>query len=170
MLTQKQGVFLCVLSVLKTEGISFQEGEKLTLPSDLKKKVNELVAKQIMKGEIALSEEKRSLGEEYVKEYVPGLVSNHLRRDLRLNGNVVDKPKEPGKYAGNKDPKIKNMRNAIKQLKATSADPKTIAKFEASLKVMVDEYKAKNGKVIEIDASQLDPEMKKLYESTIKAA
>jgi len=43
-------------------------------------------------------------------KYIPGLVNNHVRKDLRLNGGTKYETKNPGSRAGSGDEALKAMR------------------------------------------------------------
>lgn len=45
-----------------------------------------------------------------LKKYIPGLISNWLRKDSRLNGGVKYEAKNPGSRTGSTDPQVKAMR------------------------------------------------------------
>ena len=52
----------------------------------------------------------REFNDSELKSYVSGLVSNWLRKDKRLNGDVKYEPKNPGVRTGHSDPQIRAMR------------------------------------------------------------
>lgn len=49
-----------------------------------------------------------------LKKYIPGLVNNWLRKDLRLNGGVKYQAKNPGSRSGTGDDTIRNMKVLLK--------------------------------------------------------
>lgn len=48
-----------------------------------------------------------------VMKYIPGLVNNHVRKDLRLNGGTKYETKRPGIRTGTGDESIKAMRTLL---------------------------------------------------------
>lgn len=167
--TQKECVFSVVMSVLTKSGIEFTNETivKDVLTEDMKTKIKSTVIEMLLAKEAPLS---KDMTDEEVKKYVPGLVSNHLRKDIRLNGGTKHKIQNPGVMTGNKDPKIKATRLLVKQLKNKGADEKTITKVEGVLEGLVKEWKAKNGKCEEIKRENLPPELIAMYEESIKTA
>jgi hypothetical protein len=60
-------------------------------------------------GTVALDPDKFARGEEYIWGYIPGLISNHLRKDKRLNGGVKHEIQNPGSRTGSTDPQLKSL-------------------------------------------------------------
>lgn len=167
--SQKECVFAAVCVVLATIDAKPAEGyiAKDHLTDDLRKQVISLVTEDFKEGNAPL---KTVYTDEELKKYIPGMVSNHLRKDVRLNGGQKHQIKNPGIMTGNKDPQIKETRKFLKALKESNGDEKTIAIVESKLESMVTEFKKKNGKTTEIDGDQIPAELRDLYESTINAA
>jgi hypothetical protein len=63
------------------------------------------------------------------KEYVSGLLNNHMRKDKRLNGGVDYEAKNPGSRSGQGDPTLKAMR-ALLQTPGLSDDDKAEIQLE----------------------------------------
>lgn len=59
---------------------------------------------------------KRGFDAEYVKSYIPGLITNWLNKDKRLNGGTKYEAKNPGSRAGSSDPQVKAMRALLSTL------------------------------------------------------
>lgn len=79
-------------------------------------------------------------------KYIPGLVNNWVRKDLRLNGGVKYTAKNPGSRSGNGDEAIKNM----KLLLANVTDPEARAAIQTEIDKRMEEIKPKV--TINIDA------------------
>jgi hypothetical protein len=47
--------------------------------------------------------------DEWIMKYIPGLISNHLRKDKRLNGDVKYEAKNPGSRTGSNDAELKSL-------------------------------------------------------------
>ena len=78
--------------------------------------------------------------------YVSGLVSNWLRKDKRLNGNVAYVAKNPGTRTGAGDESLKAMRTLL----AATTDVDARAEIQTEIDKRVGELKPK--KVINVDA------------------
>lgn len=139
-MNQKEAVFRAVTTVKDAE--SFEGAVNLT--REEREKVSGLVAAFFMKGEVSFAEGKRE-GKE-LTTYVSGLISNWLRKDDRLNGNVKYVPKNPGSRAGNGDEALKAMR----MLLSATTDPKAKNEIQAEIDKRIGELKPK--KVINVDA------------------
>src|SRR5665213_2102450 len=111
MLTQKE----CVFQACADYGFDCGEFK----PSkDQLKTIYQLVTDSIVNGETAFSDEaklKYNTPELIRTKYVPGMVSNWIRKDTRLNGGDVYVAKNPGSRAGSGDEQLKNLK-ALKSL------------------------------------------------------
>lgn len=76
--------------------------------------------------------------------YVSGLVSNWLRKDRRLNGNVQYVAKNPGTRTGSGDEQLKAMRALL----GATTDTEARAEIQAEIDKRVGELKPK--KVIDV--------------------
>lgn len=81
-----------------------------------------------------------------LSSYVSGLVSNWLRKDKRLNGNVAYVAKNPGTRTGAGDESLKAMRTLL----SATADEDARAEIQAEIDKRVSELKPK--KVINVAA------------------
>ncbi len=72
-------------------------------------------------------------------KYIPGLVNNHVRKDLKLNGGVKYEAKNPGIRAGTGDEAIKAMRTLL----SITADPKAKAAIQSEIDKRLAELKPK---------------------------
>ena len=164
--SQKDCVFAAVCVVLATVNIEPKAGliARKHITEDMRKDVIAMVYEDFKEGNVLL---KTQYTDEELMKYIPGMISNHLRKDKRLNGGEKYEAKNPGSMTGNKDPKIKETRKLLKQLKAANAPAEAIAKTESVLEGLVTEWKAKNGKSVEINRDQLPPELIELYEKSV---
>jgi len=78
--------------------------------------------------------------------YVSGLVSNWLRKDKRMNGNVAYVAKNPGTRTGAGDEALKAMRTLL----SATTDEEARAEIQVEIDKRVGELKPK--KVINVDA------------------
>lgn len=105
---QKDAVYDVVVSVFQKNGIKFSSGvtdARQLLDKELRKQVVDQLIRDFNAGVIPLTSPQNDM-----KEYVSGLLSNWLRKDLRLNGGVRHKVKSPGVRKGQQDALIKNLR------------------------------------------------------------
>lgn len=118
MMSQADAVHSAVLSTL---GII--EG-KVELTKEQRSQVHEAVFLMFQSGETGFREtesNKAKLADaDALRSYITGLVSNHLRKDKRLNGNVAYQPKNPGSRPS--DPTLKELRKLLSNYEAGSSE------------------------------------------------
>lgn len=146
-MNQKEAVFSAITTVKGTDSF---EGA-VDLSREERDKVSKLVAESFTKGEVTFAEGKRE-GKE-LSTYVSGLVSNWLRKDDRLNGNVKYVPKNPGSRTGNGDEALKAMRTLL----SLTADPKAKAEIQSEIDKRVELLKPKKT----VDTSALPEHLRK---------
>jgi len=115
MLSQKEAVYNAINEVLQED---FNTEEKVTLTTEQRKEVANQIANQIMEKEVAFSEQatvKYNTLDKIVR-YCQSLITNHLKKDIRLNGGVKYVPANPGSRTGSQDPVIKTLNQFIKSL------------------------------------------------------
>ena len=112
-----------VQAVLNITGHEAYSETPCVLTSEQKAQVREVLFEGFKTQKIVLSPEKSAEGEQAIWEYIPGLISNHMKKDKRLNGNVKFEVKNPGSRAGNSDPQLTAMRALLGSL--TDADERT---------------------------------------------
>ena len=150
---QKEGVFGAVCSVLGAE--SFDAAVELN--SDQRKQVIEIVTEGLMAGEIEMTDAAREKhnDESKMRTYTNGLVSNWLRKDKRLNGNVKHEIKNPGSRAGSGDKVVAEL----KKLRSTLTDPGQIAAVDHEIEKRINAIKAERAKSVEIDTSLIPEDL-----------
>lgn len=146
-MNQKEAVFKAITSVKDEETFD----GPVNLSRDERDKVSKIVAEFFTKGEVSFADGKRE-GKE-LNTYVSGLISNWLRKDDRLNGNVKYVPKNPGSRTGNKDGMLKAMRTLL----STIEDPKARREVQESIEKRMAELKPKK----EVDVDNLPEHLKK---------
>jgi len=102
-------------------------------------------------GTITLS---KDFTDEQLMEYIPGLISNWLRKDKRLNGGVTYVPTNPGSRV--KDPQVV----AMKALLSTKTDPAERAEIQEYISKRLLELKPSSK--VEIDVDSLPVELQHL--------
>ena len=153
---QNDAVFGAVCEVLGGNNFS----TKVELSKDQQSQVIEIVTNGILNGTVDFSTEAKTKYNDYdkVKLYTTGMVNNHLRKDLRLNGGTKYQPKNPGSRAGSGDEQLK----ALKALRSTVSDPETIQQLDLAIEVRTQEIKATKIKKVEINYDALPEHLRHL--------
>lgn len=154
MKTQKECVFGIVSGMMDINGVVKPTKEQL-------KEVYEMVAQELFDGTANFSDEARAKYptlEAIRKEYVPGMVSNWLRKDLRLNGGQKYETKNPGSRAGSGDEVLKNL----KALKTTLTEPEHIAAVDAEIAARLEILGKTAKKTVTIDLDKIPEELRNL--------
>ena len=100
---------------------------------------------------------KRGFDAEYVKGYIPGLITNWLNKDKRLNGGTKYQAKNPGSRTGSSDPQVKAMRVLL----STKSDPAERAEIQAFIDKRVAELAP--SKTVTINVDDLPEELRAKY-------
>lgn len=85
-----------------------------------------------------------------LREYIPGLISNWLRKDPNLNGGVKYEAKNPGSRSGSGDAQLKAMRvllsiktDPTERTEIQGAIDKRLAEIKPAKAALTEEQKAK---------------------------
>lgn len=133
-MNQKEAVFNAVKNVCgNVEGAYNPTKEQ-------RAQISAILVSGFQSGKIQLE---KSFTESELKAYVSGLLSNWLRKDLRLNGGTKYVAKNPGSRAGAGDSSMKEM----KKLLSITTDPETRTLIEAEMKKRSDEIAASKAQV-----------------------
>lgn len=158
MMKQKEAVYNAVTGVFKDAGIHFEDGDNASesLTPEFRKSVHAIITEGFTQGNIALEDspankEKMSTPAK-MNSYVSGLISNWLRKDTRLNGDVAYVAKNPGSRAGSGDETVKTYRALIRKYSKT--DPSKVPAIQKYLDARVAELKSK-GSVTELTPEQI---------------
>lgn len=156
MRNQKEGVFAAVCAVVGAE--SFDEAVKLT--KEQTATTITMLVESFYAGEISLSEEAKTKfkEEKEMKKYCNSLLSNWLRKDKRLNGNVEHAIKNPGSRAGSGDKILKEL----KKLKTTLTDETQVAVVQAEIDKRIEALAAEKAKSVEINPELIPEELRNL--------
>lgn len=160
MSSQKDGVFAAVCLVL---GAKEFDGE--VKPSkEQRAKIIDLVTDGIVAQEIEFSAEAR---EKYktrddVKGYVNGMVSNWLRKDKRLNGDVEYKAKNPGSRAGQGD----TVLTELKKLKSTLTDKDQLKAVDEAIEERKATLAAEKAKSVVVDITKIPEALRHLIKAS----
>ena len=110
MFTQKEAVFHVVKSFY---GDKFKNGQEY--PQADKREMVNILMEMYNSGEWEIKSEQENL-----RSYVVGLLNNHLRKDVRLNGGNKYEPKRKGSRSG--DATVKAIRQLMKILDPESEE------------------------------------------------
>ena len=153
---QKEAVYKACHQV-----IEFEDNDKITPSSDERAEIIAEVAQGLENGDVDFTESARKKYDtpEKIKSYTSGLVSNWLRKDKRLNGNVDYEIKNKGSRTGQGDAQMKELRKLATLHKGDEEKTAQIQKF---IDARLEAIKAEKAKAIEIDTDQLPEELKAL--------
>lgn len=142
-MNQKEGVYSVVMSYLSEHGLTHDNESALQLSDEQRKDIKMILAIGFHEGKIDMTERARAKYnsvDKLNKEYVGGLLSNWLRKDLRLNGNVPHEIKSPGSRSGSGDAIVKNLKLLLKDPRLSESQRKQV---EAQIAKRQSEIKAK---------------------------
>ena len=156
MINQKTAVFNATCSVLEQE--SFDGAVELS--KEERASVIAIVAEGFAAHEVELSDGARTKynTDAKLKTYTNGLVSNWVRKDKRLNGDVQHVIKNPGSRAGSGDAVIREL----KKLKSTFTEQNQIDAVDTEIEKRMLVIKAEKAKDVEIDMSLIPDDLKEL--------
>lgn len=135
-MNQKEATYNAIIAAFANAGVSFEDGDnaKELLTPEMRTEVRETLFTQFRNGEISHKDEfaqTKLHDDAELKKYVAGLLSNWIKKDKRLNGNVKYQIQNPGSRAGQGDEQVKELRKLIKQLTATGNEEGLAAAKEA---------------------------------------
>lgn len=134
-------------AVMKVKPDFKQYGDKGNeiIIGDLRKQVCKIVMEGILNGDVDYNKDEKNTKE--VKEYVPGMVSNWLRRNKVLNGDVNAKAAKPGSRIGVGDDKLKTLRD----LRKTQVEPEILTEIDKHIKQRLNALKKEKQVVKQAD-------------------
>jgi hypothetical protein len=149
MLSQKEGVYNAVVAFHSENGVPFEDGNHVQFSKEDRATVIGMICEAFNADEIELSESAQAKFSTPVKlrSYANGLVSNWLRKDVRMNGGTKYAAKNPGSRAGQGDETVKNLR----LLKKTLTDVAQIEACDSEIASRLAEIKASKAPVAKID-------------------
>lgn len=140
MIKQKDAVFNAVVTVRGTSEFS----SAVELTKEERSAVQASLVTGFQSGQIAYQGDATDAAK--LGSYVSGLVSNWLRKDKRLNGNVSYVAKNPGTRTGSGDESLKAMRTLL----SATTDEDARLEIQSEIDRRISELKPK--KVINVDA------------------
>jgi len=145
---------IVVETVQSFYGKDFKNGMKHS--TDNKKKIVDQLIEKFEKGELTIKSEQENL-----RNYMVGLLNNHIRKAKELNGDVKYEAANPGSRAGQSNPAIKATRQLYKKFKEEKGeDDASTIKVKSTLDKMVAEHKAKSKPEAEINEDDLPEELR----------
>jgi hypothetical protein len=149
---QKEAVFSAVTSVLNESGISFEgQNVSLLLSRELRSQVTSILVEGFKNNSISLS--KTFSDDNGLRTYCSGLLSNWLKKDKRLNGNVGYVAKNPGSRKGSSDPQIQ----ALRKLQGMQTDAVKVAEIQSFIDKRLEEIAPQ--KVVNINTNDIPSEL-----------
>ena len=154
-ISQKDGVFNAVQAFMVESGRQFEEGMKVELNRDERTTVIGMLVAATNAGELQVKSPKARAD---LKEYWSGTLSNWLRKDERLNGNVKHEIKNPGSRAHVGDKQLREMKKLLDRVKGTEDE----AEVQAAIDARVAERAAEKAAKTEIDVNELPEALRHL--------
>lgn len=160
---QRDAVYNAVVNVLTNAGVAFEDGMDASsfLTKELRSQVQEQVAQGFANGTIDFddspSNQAKLRDDSKLLAYVSGLISNWLRKDRRLNGNVTYSPKNPGSRAGQGDEQLRTLRALHRQF--VGVDDEKADTIKQHIDARIEEIRAANALNTKVDVSTLSPEL-----------
>lgn len=153
-ISQKEAVFNAVTEVLGTFSGTVE------LSTEQRKEVIGMIIAGFANGTVELSSEAAAKydTDAKLKSYTQGLVSNWLRKDIRLNGGERYETKNPGSRAGGGDETVKALRSLRRSLTNTTQ----IAEVDAEIAQRVAAFKASKQPKVEINADLIPENLRHL--------
>lgn len=151
MKTQKESVYQVIVALFGHDGGEFKPSKENI------KEICNLVTEDIVSGNVSFSDDaklKYPTPTDIRTKYVPGMVSNWLRKDTRLNGGEKYETKNPGSRAGQGDEVLKSLKG-LKQL-----HPEHAAEIDLEIAKRVEELGLKKKQQVTIDLDKIPDSLK----------
>jgi len=113
---QKTAVYLAITAYLNEVGRPFDDGDKLVLTQEDRKTITTMVVAFIETGDMEFTAKAKYNTPEKIRNYATGLISNWLRKDVRLTGGTKHTTKNPGSRIGQSDSLVKKLKALRKVL------------------------------------------------------
>jgi hypothetical protein len=156
---QRDAVYSAITSTLEDAGISFEDGMDVStvLTPELRKSAHAIVTEGFTSGKIAFesnaSNNEKLANPAKLNSYVSGLISNWVRKDKRLNGDVSYVAKNPGSRVGSGDEQVKTLRALFRKFSKT--DPTKAASVQTFIDQRIAALKSEKGSSMTITEEQL---------------
>ena len=160
---QREATFEAITTVLSNSNVSFTPGTnvKSVLTSEHKKQIRASLMAGFKSGAIESTPDfaKTKLNSDVeLSKYCSGLISNWIKKDSRLNGNVKYQATGNGTRVGNGDSQVKELRKLLKATAGTDAEQEVADALNARLA----QVKVSKVKKPEIDAEIIPESLRHL--------
>ena len=135
---QREATFDAIIDVLSSSNVSFSAGSnvKSVLTSEHKKQVRQALVNGFRSGTIECTPDfaKTKLNSDTeLNKYCSGLISNWIKKDNRLNGNVKHQTTSSGTRVGAGDSQVKELKKLLKATAGTDAEKEVNEALNARL-------------------------------------
>ena len=160
---QREATYNAIKSVLEANNISFEDGmnTKEVLTPEIKKEIRGVLFEGFRANSIsytaAFASSKLNNDSE-LNKYCGGLISNWIKKDKRLNGNVKYVIKNPGSRAGQSDEQVRELRKLLKTVAGTDAE----TEVKKALDARIAEVKATKVPAVTINVDALPEALRHL--------
>jgi len=167
MQSQRAAYYNAITSVLKENKVKFEENKtkvKEVLTSEMKEQVMSIIVAGFKARTIALKDtpanQAKLSDDAKMREYAKSTLHNWLLKDIRLNGGVEHKIKNPGSRAGQGDRIVKNYQALQAQF---SPDSEQYTLLQTKIDTRKQEVAAEKAKKTqrEVDLSLIPEDLKK---------
>ena len=141
---QVDAVIEAVMQVMPEFKQHSDKGNEIIV-GDIRKQVCKIVIDGILSGEVDYGPDHTNVKE--VRDYCPGMVSNWLRRNKILNGDVNAKAAKPGSRLGVGDVALKTLRD----LRKTQIEPEIVSEIDKYIKQRLSVLKKEKQNVKQAD-------------------
>ena len=151
-ISQKDGVYNCIEAYCAENRKEFEDGMKCELDTSARKAV---IGMLIAATNAGVLEVKSPKARSDLNLYWNGTLSNWLRKDKRLNGNVKHEIKNPGSRQGAGDKQLKALKQLLSKVKGTEHE----VEVQGHIDTRMSELEVIKAKEVEIDGSQIPDEL-----------
>lgn len=157
-MNQKTAVYTAIMNTLAERNIGFDDGQDVSvhMSKEVRADVRAILVAGFISGEIELEATKAP---EELPSYCSGLISNWVKKDKRLNGNVKHEAKNPGSRAGAGDAQLKALRGLLKTV-STDAER---AEIQGYIDQRVSEVAAAKPTTVKVNIDDLPAELRAKY-------
>lgn len=153
---QKEAVFTAINHVLSENQVSFESGLDVStlLTKEIRSQVTNILVNQFQSNEVDMDTNFAAntvTNTPKLRAYVSGLISNWVRKDTRLNGNIAYVPKNPGSRKGSGDPQLK----ALRALHGQATNDADRAEIQGFIEARITELQVAKATTAKLDVSLL---------------
>ena len=141
-MNQKEATYEAIVGITGYNG-----GDACKPTPEQRKRINEVLCAGFRNGSISLE---REFTDKELTVYVSGLISNWLRKDKRLNGDVKYVAKNPGSRSGVGDVQLKNLKALLSTV--DPEDEAAVTEIQGYIEAREAEIAAAKKPVINVDA------------------